>query len=1056
MKNSLLYFHQMFFNIPKRLTLVVVLISFFLPCIFSQPYYFTHYQVENGLSNNAVMCSLQDHYGFMWFGTRDGLNRFDGLSFKIFRNNPNNSKSIGSNAINCLYEDDRNNIWVGTEKGIYKYDEANEQFTQLKIAGNLSIRNLRVTGDDVWFISLYTLYRYNQKTGKQKTYKVGNEMTSYCLVKDSTLWISTVAGTIVHYDDTNDTFKEYNLFNKSPNSVSKSIESIFDTGAGTLLIGTLNEGLKSFDINTSTYKDIFTLNPDKTEIIVREIIAITKEEYWIASQSGIYILNIKTGKYKNLVREQNNPYSLSDNIVHTLCKDKEGGIWAGTYFGGINYYPKQYITFKKYFPANGTNAISGYAVREICNDKEGNIWIGTEDAGLNKFNPVTGKFTIFNTGINNESISYSNIHGLLVDNDKVWVGSYLHGLDILDVKTGKRIKHYSTGNSNLGSNFIYSLYKLRSGNIMVATDKELYEYLADKDIFTPVNSVKKVFYRTIYEESDGTIWAGTYGDGLFFYNNKTGKSGQFLSVANNPDSLPDNLINKIFEDSKHNLWIATEEGIAMYDKKKNRFEKYTTSNGLPSNVTYAILEDNKNNLWISTSKGLACFSPSSKEITVYTKANGLLTDQFNYSSGYKDEKGQMYFGSVKGLVTFYPDSIINNTFSPPVFLTGFQVYNKELAIDEAGSPLKNSISFTKSITLSHSQSSFSIDFSALSYTAPGTIKYAYKMEGLDKNWTYLESNRKAYFTELNPGTYTFKVSAFTSNNVNYGQPALLTIKILPPIWKTWWAYLLYTVILVSLAYSIIRFFINRSRERQKRKLERLEFEKQQEIYNDKVQFYTNVAHEIRTPLTLIKGPMENLMDIADEIPRIKTSLQLMNRNTDRLLHLSSQLLDFRKAEMNGFHVSFAKEDISALFKEHYLNFKAVAEQKKIDLSVSYPDNFYAFVDAEAFNKIMNNLWDNALKYAATKAAVSMHTGEVDTYHFIFKNDGHLIAKETGELIFQSFYRAKETAKLPGTGIGLTLSRSLAELHGGTLTMDFAEPDMNIFVLTLPVNPKQTV
>jgi ligand-binding sensor domain-containing protein/signal transduction histidine kinase len=1056
METSLLYFHPMFFSIQKRLVLNLVLLFFFLPRVFSQPYYFTHYQVENGLSNNAVMCSLQDHYGFMWFGTRDGLNRFDGLSFKIFRNNAGNPKSIGSNAINCLYEDDSNHIWVGTEKGIYKYNEANEQFTQLKAAGNYSIRNLKVRGDDVWFISLYTLYRYNEKTGEQKTYKVGNEMTSYCLMNDNTLWISTAAGTLVHYNNTNDTFTEYNLFNKSPNAVSKSIESIFDTGTGTLLIGTLNEGLKSFDINTSSYKDIFTLNPDKTEIIVREIIAVTKEEYWIASQSGIYILNIKTGKYKNLAREQNNPYSLSDNIVHTLCKDKEGGIWAGTYFGGINYYPKQYVTFKKYFPASVSNAISGYAVREICNDKEGNIWIGTEDAGLNKFNPVTGLFTIYNTAINKESVSYSNIHGLLVNDDKVWAGTYLHGLDILDAKTGKRIKHYNTGNSSLGSNFIYSLYKLHSGNIMVATDKGVYEYLAGKDSFKMVNEVRKVFYRTIYEESDGTIWAGTYGDGVFFYNNKTGKHGQFLSVANNPDSLPGNLINKIFEDSKHNLWFATEEGIASFDKKQNSFKKFTTANGLPSNVTYSILEDNNNNLWISTSKGLACFSPASEEIKVYTKANGLLTDQFNYSSGYKDEKGQMYFGSVKGLVTFYPDSIVNNTFSPPVFLTGFQVYNKELLIDEAGSPLTNSISFTGSVTLTHAQSSFSIDFAALSYTAPGTIKYAYKMDGLNKNWTYLESNRKAWFTELNPGTYTFKVSAFTSNNVNYGQPALLTIKILPPVWKTWWAYLLYTVILVLLSYTIIRFFINRSKEKQKRKLERLEFEKQQEIYNDKVQFYTNIAHEIRTPLTLIKGPMENLMDMADEMPKIKSSLELMDKNTDRLLYLSSQLLDFRKAEMNGFHVNFAKEDISLLFKEHYLNFKRVAEQKKINLEVHYPESFFAFVDAEAFNKIMNNLWDNTLKYAASKATIKMTSADGESYTFVFKNDGHLIPKETGELIFKSFYRAKETAKLPGTGIGLTLSRSLAELHEGTLMMDFADADVNTFILTLPINPKQTV
>ncbi len=837
------------------------------------------------------MCSLQDHHGFMWFGTRDGLNRFDGLTFKIFRNNPDDSTTIGSNAITGLYEDDHNKIWAATEKGIYSYDESTEKFTQLKIAGNYSIRNLKVIGDDVWYISLYNLYSYNKRTGVVKNFTIHKEVTAYCLMKDGALWMSTTSGTIVNYNQKNSNFSEYNLFNKSPNSVSKWIESIYNTGNGTLLIGTLNEGLKSFDISSLTYKDLLTLNADKTEIIVREIVSINAAEYWIATQSGIYILNIQTGKYTRLTREQNNPYSLSDNIVHTLCRDSEGGIWAGTYFGGINYYPKQYVTFKKYFPMSCTNSISGYAVREICDDTNGNIWIGTEDAGLNKFNPSTGIFESFNRA----SISYSNIHGMLVTDGKVWVGTYLHGLDVLDVQTGKKLRHYNTANSAIGSNFIYSLFKTSENVLLAGTDQGLYQYLPKEDNFKMVTVVKKVFFRTICEDDDGTIWAGTYGDGVFYYNNKTGKNGQFLLTPGNPYSLPGNLINKIFKDSGGTLWFATESGVCKYDKKQNRFERISTSNGLPSNVTYSILEDERKNLWISTSKGLVSFSPATKQVKVYTKSNGLLTDQFNYNSGFKDSKGQMYFGSVKGMITFYPDSIENNSFAPPVFLTGFQVYNKELAIDEKGSPLKNSISFTKNITLAYSQSSFSIDFAALSFNAPNTNRYVYKMDGLDKDWTRLETNRKAYFTELNPGIYTFQVSAVTGNDSKIGKPATLIIKILPPLWKTWWAYTLYTVALLTLTYFVILFFVNRSRERHKRKLERLEFEKERENYNDKIEFYINVAHEIRTPLTLIKGPMENIMDRADQMPLIKPSLEIMNRNTDRLLHLSSQLLDFRKA-----------------------------------------------------------------------------------------------------------------------------------------------------------------
>ena len=1022
--------------------------------VFCQPYYFSHYQVENGLSNNAVMCSLQDNHGFMWFGTRDGLNRFDGLLFKVFRNDPENINSIGSNGITSLYEDERNRIWVGTEKGIYKYEEETERFSQLKIAGNYSIRNLKVIRGDIWYISLYTLYRYNEKTGILKSFTIDKEVTAYCLMNDNALWIATSSGTIALYDDKKDTFTEYKLFSESPKSESKWIESIFNTGKGLLLIGTSNGGLKSFDIKTSSYKDILTYNPDKTEIIIREIIAANPDEYWIASQSGIYILNLKTGKYKHLTREQNDPYSLSDNIVHTLCKDKEGGIWAGTYFGGVNYFPKQYVTFKKYFPRSCSNSISGYAVREICNDRNGSIWIGTEDAGLNKFDPGTGLFKNFNTGTNKESVSFSNIHGLLIIEDKVWVGTYLHGLDVLDVKTGKKTRHYTTTNSAIGSNFIYGIFKTRSNEVIILTDKGLYEYLPSIDDFALIKAVKKVFYRTLCEDRDGTIWAGTYGDGVFYYNNKTGKHGQFTFGAGRPYSLPSNLINKIFEDSNGNIWIATDGGLCKYDKKLERFDRYTAVNGMPSNVMYSILEDNNKNLWVSTSKGLVCFLPVTKAIKIYTISDGLLTDQFNYSSGYKDGKGQMYFGSVKGLVTFYPDSIKNDTFSPPVFLTGFQVYNKELPIDKERSPLKKSISFTKSITLAYSQSSFSIDFAALSYTAPATNRYAYKMEGLDKDWTHLETNRKAYFTELNPGTYTFKVCVFTGNTGKQGKPGILSITILPPLWKTWWAYALYVIAIVSLIYTAIQYFITRSKDKNKRYLERLKFEKERENFHDKMEFFTNVAHEIRTPLTLIKGPMENIMDRADVMPLIRTSLEIMNKNTDRLLHLSNQLLDFRKVEMNGFRLNLLKEDICALLNEHYISFRTIAEQKKINLTVNYPKSFYAYVDAEAFNKIVSNLWDNALKYTKSAVHVSLSTfnDNNDMFSITFKNDGFLLPADMSEVIFKSFYRAKETAGLPGTGIGLTLSRSLAELHGGTLKMDFHDVSMNTFIVTLPVKP----
>jgi len=1038
----------------KCVALLILLFFLLAEHANTQPYYFTHYQVEDGLSNNAVLCIMQDHSGFMWFATRDGLNRFDGLSYKIFRNNPSNKNSIGSNAIMSLSEDDNKKIWVGTEKGLFIFDELTENFTQFKSAGNGSVQSVKVVGDDVYYITLYVLYRYNKKTNTVRSFDVNKkEVTGYNILKDGNLWVTTSSGIIARYNVANDSFDNvHDMFSHSGYVVSKWIQSVYEVGDGLLLVGTSNQGLKLFDIKTSSYKDLLTLNADKTDIIVRDILAINKNEYWIATQSGIYILNINNGSYYNLRKQFEDPYSLSDNIVQTLCLDKQGGIWAGTYFGGVNYYPKQAIVFKKYFPKVNENSISGNAVSEIHEDNNGILWIGTEDAGLNKFNPQTGSFINFNPAVNKQSISYPNIHGLLVDGDTIWAGTYLHGLDLLD-NNGKRLHNYNTLNSSIGSNFIGALLKTKRNEIIAATDKGAYKYLPSTNNFERIAALPKAFFRALCEDDKGNIWCGTYGNGFYIYNPLTNKTAHYLFSINNNKSIACNIINYIYYDGKGIVWFATEGGLCAFEPAINKLHIYTSKDGLPADVIYGILEDSHNNLWISTSKGLVRFTPSTKQIRTFNKSQGLLTDQFNYRSACKDNKGNMYFGSVKGMISFNPDSISNSKFIPPVYITGFQVYNKELPIDSITSPLQQSITFTKKIVLAHNQSTFSIDFAALEYSAPSNIAYAYKMNGLDdKGWTFLAINRKAYFTELKPGNYTFMVKRLGDDDES--DLTKLDIEILPPFWQTWQAYTVYVILALLVIFFTIQFFINRSRLRNKRRLEKLAYEKEKENYEDKINFFTNVAHEIKTPLTLIKGPMENIMDQIDEVPSIKTSVELMSRNTDRLMHLANQLLDFRKIEMNGFHLSFIKTNVSELLYDNYVRFKPVAEQKNINLDVKAVENLFAFADEEALNKIFSNLIDNAIKYADKFVSISLDytDDKKEKYQLICSNDGFIIPEENKEIIFDSFFRMKETSNHSGTGIGLTLSRSLAEMHGGTLVLDKSTGNLNVFLLTLPVHP----
>ena len=1044
----------------KKKALFLAILLF--PAIFSiaQPYYFRHYQVEDGLSNNAVVCCLQDSRGFLWFGTKDGLNRFDGYTFKTFRNDPEDTTSIGNNFIHSLYTDKNNTLWAGTDRGLYHYNETEESFSVLPTPFMAAITDIKMDGTgNLWFISSFNLFKYtlSTKTLQQFTVEQYFEATAICTLADGSVWVSTSAGLLKKYNAADNSFTSFDLFSHSPKSVSNWIENLYATKDGDILIGTSNQGVKRFNIRATDYTDILTYNTDKTEIFARDFLQTTDNECWIATESGIYIYNLETGTSTNLHKEYNNPYSISDNAVYAFCKDKEGGIWSGTYFGGVNYYPRQPVIFHKYFPEKGKNAVSGNVVREIIEDKYGSLWIGTEDAGLNRLDTATGLFTNYLPTGSKDAIAYTNIHGLLATGDELWVGTFEHGLDVMNITTKKVIRHYSKGNDSnmLRSNFIYCLYQSADNEIMIGTTIGAYRYNRASDDFSLLPGMPlHIWYTSILKEKNGTIWASTYGNGVFSYNTKTREVRNLRYNQQDKNSLSHDRVNKIFEDSNDNLWFATEGGLCKYDRQTNKFKRYTTANNFPSNFILSIAEDENKNLWISTTKGLVCFNILSEHITVYTKANGLLNDQFNFSSAFKDRKGNMYFGSVKGMISFLPAAFLKNGFSPVVFITGFQVNNKELTINKKGSPLARSITFTDKIVLSYRQSTFSIDFASLSYTAPEMSEYAYKMEGLDADWTYLKTNRKVYFTDLSPGTYTFKVKTADSNGKWNVKEASLIIEILPPWWFSNWAYALYALLILFMTWYFARAYHLRLKEKNRRKIEQLEIAKEKELYEAKMQFFTNVAHEIKTPLTLIKGPLEKVIKKAGDAPEIKESLRIMEKNTGRLVDLTNQLLDFRQTEIKGFSLNFAEVNINEITEDIFESFRPLAEQKNLSFSILTPaKDILAWIDTDAFTKILTNLLSNAVKYASSKVSLQILPLKPEDSFFTIevKNDGYLIPMEMKEKIFEPFFRLKETEKQKGTGIGLALSRSLTELHKGTLDIKEPADNMNIFFIALPLN-----
>ncbi|MRG45263.1 histidine kinase [Chitinophaga sp. SYP-B3965] len=1016
----------------------------------SQQYTFRHYQVEDGLSHNTVWCAYQDSKGFMWFGTKDGLNRFDGTSFKIFRNNAEDTNSIGNNFIRCLLEDNKKRLWIGTDNGIYLYQPETEAFHLLP-ASRIAAVVWSIRSDskgNIWFLMGEQIYQYNEQLNRAiPVFKNSQDIvTSLCIDSEDQLWY-TANDQLKRYDPRKGTLTAFNIFSHSHPTEIKFINTILDCRNGKLLLGTTTQGIKIFDIATATYKDALLSNTDKTPVYVRDFVQINANEYWVAAESGIYVYDLNKDTYTNLKKDYNNLYSLSDNSIYTLCKDKEGGLWAGTFFGGINYFPKQYAPFHKYFPNNNPRTLSGNAVREICQDKYGNLWIGTEDNGLNKLNPATGDISHYLPGGNPGDISHSNVHGLMAKGNELWIGLFHHGIDVMNISTGKVIKRYTKANCNLNYNFILSIIQTQSGEILIGSQADLKQYDTVTKNFTNVEQVLENYnIHSVMQSRDGTVWIATHGQGLLYYNKAAASRGRYRYDPLNRSGIGSDMVNSAFEDSRGIIWVATEGGgICRLDRKQNKFIRYTTKTGWPSDYIFKILEDEQHKLWVSTSRGLVCFDPEKETLQLFTQAHGLLNDQFNYNSGYKDREGNMYFGSVKGMISFNPRSFIQDTFTPPLYITDFQISSKETP-NKLRQP--RSMMITPEIKLAHNEASFSIDFAALSYTAPTMTQYAYSMKGLDNNWINTKSN-KAYFTDLSPGTYTFAVKA-AGNNGKWGEPVAITIRISPPFWASIWAYLFYTLTIAAIAYYIARFYYKRIQEKKRIRLLQIEHERNIEIYQAKMNFLTNIAHEIRSPLTLIKGPLEKVIKQAVHIPAIAKNLARMEKSTNRLVKLTNQLLDFRKTEAKGFSLTFRKVDVSKLLEDIFFSFKPLAEQKHISFSLLPLPFLHAYVDEEALNKILSNLFSNAIKYS--HHSVKIRLLQPDTEYFIieFSNDGYIIPTNKKEKIFEPFFRLSENQHQEGTGIGLPLSRSLAELHGGMLYISEEITSKNVFILKIPL------
>lgn len=1010
-------------------------------------FHFRHYTNKNGLSHNTVYCSLQDKRGFMWFGTDDGLNRFDGYAFKVYRHHSYQPYSLLHNRIVSLFEDSEERLWVCTEGGVCFYDYKTDRFHPFSLyPGKETPEQFQFVTEDrrknLWFTAYDRIVRYGLSDGSTTAYPAEKYFhpTAVALTSEGMPLFADSHHLYAVRPSDEAPFRRVPLLTPEEIKAGSSITALCPIPETGVLVGTDHAGLKFYryaddGIGGEKARTV-SLIPD---IQVRDIAAYTQHTYWIASESGIYIYDLRDGTIRHLEKSLTNEYGLSDNAIYSLTRDREGGMWVCAFFGGISYLPNAYARFHYFIGGKTHPDMLGNAVREIVPDDYGHLWLGTEDNGINRYDPATGRMVNFSLNNPQHPLSATNIHGLMADGSRLWIGTFNKGIEVLDIPSGRVIRRYNRQNTEetLPSNFILCFYQTRKKEFLVGTSEGMVTFDPAGESFRSWPEFHALV-RQIYEDGEGNLWMAT-NQGVYLRPAGGDTLRHFTADPQRSQSLGSNNTTSVFEDSRGRIWVTTANGLSLYNRQTGAFNRITAENGFPSNIIYRILEDKNGYFWISTANGMVRFHPDTYVMRIYTYKDGLPETQFNYCSSYQALDGTLYMGTINGMIAFSPDEIKDDPYAPPVYITG--------------TPGSLFVTDTTWLKLPYQASTFTLSYVALSYTAPDAIQYAYRLEDSDDDWVYMKGNREVAFANLAPGKYVFKVKSTNSSGVWQGNERRLHIWITPPFWATGWAIGLYVAVLFSLIFLFYSYKKRKLEEQHRVRQAIFEARKEKEVYDAKFQFFTFITHEIRTPLTLIRGPLEKILKSGDGTPATRENLRLIEKNTERLLELSNQLLDFRKIESHGFALHFIRTDIPLWLESVLQPFRPEGEKQGKTFTAELPAvRFQAAIDREAFTKIVGNLLTNAFKYSEKFVSLQLLPPEAGERRFsiLVRNDGPLIPAGQRDAIFTPFYRLDSTMHQPGSGIGLSLARSLAEFHHGTLSYQPDEEGMNRFICTLPL------
>lgn len=1081
----------------KKTTYILLFFLSIANPLFSQGK-FDSYQfrsIQETASKRAVSSIIQDKNDFIWIGTSGaGLYRYDGVNYFGYKYN-NKPGSVNSNFIYSTFIDSKNNLWVGTDQGLCLYNRDLDNFTRINIEDAITqgytqpitIKTIIEDNNGDLYLGAYGfgLFKLNIKTLKASLVhskvldKPNFLIKSSVKNKQGIIYLGTSYGLLEI--DTNGKAKQVykDKFKREP--LTSDIESLVIDKFGYLWMGTTENGLIKIKPETDNYQfENYAITKNKILSIVQSslgyIVCGTEND-------GLLVVNYKGEVLKKYLHSKYNSASLKSNSVWSLYEDREKRLWLGYFNKGLGVFDKPNNKFNSLESlANNENSLQTSYVTSVAKDKKGNLLISNEGGGLDIYNLANKSFIHVNK--TNQSyysgLDAVDIQVIFIDSrQNIWLGSWDRGIYFLKNGTSRFVNYNAANTPGLKSNRIFSFSEDSKGRIWIGTFIKGLHYFdnknntfvhCDSEPFVK-NGLDNAFIRKVFVDSDNVLWVGTIL-GLYQINIKdesgfkvTKMRDAMFGGINKNNSIQ--IILSIYESNDKTIWIGTDtQGLFSYNKKTKTFSNYDDFPGFEDKSIRAIISDNNGALWLSGGSGLTKLDLKNRKSTNFNKDDGLIDNDFNNNAVYKDGNGELYFGGYEGVNYFNPNEIKKAEKAPRLYFSDFKLFNKSLKPNEEGSPLSKVISQTKEITLNYTQSVFTIEYVGINYNYSKKNQYAYYLEGFEKDWNYVGNNRTATYTNLAPGNYTFKVKSANADGTWSANQLELKIKVLPPWWKTIWAYVIYSSILIFLILYLNKIYQNRFKAKQAIILEKEKNIQLEKLNNKKLQFFTNISHEFRTPLTLIINPLEDILKSKKISPEIYNKLKIVHKSSDRLSRLINELMDFNKLEFNKISLQAKKVEVVSFTEAVIGYFYEEAAARNIAVNFESPvDELEDWLDPKMLEKILFNIISNAFKFTPDNGSIhiSINTSEteneliidgnkVPSFSITIADTGSGIRKKDLNKIFDRFYQVNNLNKeyYGSTGIGLEVVKEFVELHKGKIEVESQLGQGTSFKITFPL------